>query len=89
MRQGSLGLSEVEALAAGRPVITGVDWGMYRDDPPPVVAATGPDAIAAAVEQLSMDRARAGDLAREGMAWARRNHGFEHHLDLLESAYFG
>jgi glycosyltransferase involved in cell wall biosynthesis len=89
MRQGTLGLSEVEALAAGRPVITGIDSSLYGGDAPPVIGASGPDGIATALEQLSVDGARRDDLARQGIEWARRNHGLEHHLDLLEAAYFG
>jgi len=89
MRQGTLGLSEVEAMAAGRPLITGLDSSLYRDDPPPVIEAFGPDAISTELEQLSVDGSRVGDLARRGIAWAGRNHSLEHHLDLLEAAYFG
>jgi glycosyltransferase involved in cell wall biosynthesis len=89
MRQGILSLSEVEALAVGRPVITGIDWSLYANDPPPVVAVSGPDDIVAALKRLSQDRELVTRLCREGPDWARRNHGFAMHLELLESAYFG
>ena len=32
---------------------------------------------------------RLENLSREGRTWVRRNHGFEKHLPLLETAYFG
>ncbi len=89
MKQGSLGLSEIESLASGRPVITGIDWELYRDDPPPVIQASSPDAIIEAVEQLRQGRLEIGSLANAAMAWAERNHGLEHHLELLEAGYFG
>jgi glycosyltransferase involved in cell wall biosynthesis len=89
MRQGVLGLMEIEALAVGRPVIAAVDSNLYREDPPPVVVATGPDEIVAAVERLKNDPAELARLSAEGRAWALRNHGYAHHLELLESTYFG
>jgi glycosyltransferase involved in cell wall biosynthesis len=89
MRQGILSLSEIEALAVGRPVITGIDWSFYLSDPPPVLAASGPDDIIAAMKRLREDEELVAGLCREGPEWARRNHGFALHLELLESAYFG
>jgi glycosyltransferase involved in cell wall biosynthesis len=89
MQAGSLGLSELEAMAAGRPVITGIDWSLYPEDPPPVVAANDADGIVAAVEKLKGDEKELARLSRDGREWVRRNHGFARHLQLLEAAYFG
>ena len=89
MHQGILSLSELEAMAVGRPVITGIDWSLYPDDPPPVIAADNADDIAGAVERLKDDQAELARLSREGRDWVRRNHGYERHLQLLEIAYFG
>lgn len=89
MRQGILSLMEIEALAAGRPLITAIDWSLYPDDPPPVIAASGGDAIVSAVERLRRDPGELARLSHEGRAWAVRNHSYGHHLQLLESAYFG
>ena len=87
-KQGILSLMEIEALGAGRPLITALDATLYRDDPPPVIAASGPDAIVEAVEKLRNDSAELERLARAGREWAIRNHSYAHHLQLLESAYF-
>jgi Glycosyltransferase len=89
MRQGSLGLSELEAMSAGRPVITGIDWNLYPEDPPPVIAAANADGIVAAVEKLKDDEGELARLSRDGREWVRRNHGYARHLQLLEAAYFG
>ncbi|HVC77913.1 MAG TPA: O-antigen ligase family protein [Candidatus Micrarchaeaceae archaeon] len=89
MNQGSLGLSELEAMAVGRPVITGIDWSLYPEDPPPVIAAGNADEIVEAVERLRGDAAELARLSREGRDWVERNHGYARHLQLLESAYFG
>ena len=89
MHQGILSLSEIEALAAGRPVITGIDWTLYEEDPPPVIAANSAEGIIQAMKQLRGDPSELIRLARAGPDWVRRNHGFTHHLELLEAAYFG
>jgi glycosyltransferase involved in cell wall biosynthesis len=89
MKQGILSLMEIEALAAGRPLITAIDWSLYQDDPPPVIAASGPDEIVAAVDALRSSPDRLADLSRNGRDWALRNHSYAHHLELLQAAYFG
>ncbi len=52
-------------MAVGRPVITGIDWSLYPQDPPPVIAAGNADAIAAAVEKLRNDERELARLSRE------------------------
>jgi glycosyltransferase involved in cell wall biosynthesis len=89
MRQGILSLMEIEALAAGRPLVTALDSTLYEQDPPPVMAASDPDAILAVVEKVRNDPDLLAKLSTDGRAWALRNHSFAHHLELLESAYFG
>ncbi len=88
MRQGILSLMEIEALAAGRPLITAVNWDLYRDDPPPVIHAGSADEILAAVSSLKDNPAELSRLSREGREWAVRNHSYAHHLQLLEASYF-
>lgn len=89
MRQGSLGLSELEAMAVGRPVITGIHSRNYAEDPPPVIPAAGADDVAAAVERLKDATEELARLSREGREWVLRNHSFARNLQLLEEAYFG
>ena len=89
MEQGALGLSELEAMAAGRPLISGINRDLYPGDKPPVVSSYDPDELVEQVEKLKDDSRRLENLSREGRAWVRRNHGFERHLQLLEAAYFG
>ena len=90
MEQGALGLSEVEAMAAGRPLITGIDRSLYyAGDKPPVVSSGNPEELVDQIEVLREDAKRLANLSREGREWVRRNHGYERHLELLEQAYFG
>lgn len=88
MRQGILSLMEIEALAAGRPLVTAVNWDLYREDPPPVVHAATPGEIVSAVESMSADHSELARLSREGREWAVRNHSYARHLQLLEATYF-
>jgi Glycosyl transferases group 1 len=88
MRQGILSLMEIEALGAGRPLITAVDWSLYPDDPPPVLSASAPEAIVEAVERLRDHPEELSRLSAGGRDWAMRNHSYAHHLRLLEKAYF-
>jgi len=80
MRQGSLGLSELEAMAAG---------GGPEQQLVALGAAATPDRIADAIEKLKDDEVELARLSRDGQEWVRRNHGFARHLRLLEEAYFG
>jgi len=89
MEQGALGLSELEAMAAGRPLISGINRELYPGDKPPVVSSYSADELVEQVERLKDDSRRLENLSREGRAWVRRNNGFERHLQLLETAYFG
>lgn len=89
MHQGILSLMEIEALAAGRPLITAVDWTLYEDDRPPVVRASGPQEVISAVEDLLSKPERLASLSREGRDWVRRNHSPARHLQVLEAGYFG
>jgi glycosyltransferase involved in cell wall biosynthesis len=89
MRQGVLGLMEIEALAVGRPVICAIDSDLYRNDPPPVIQASNPDEIVAAVERLRDHPAELAEISRRSHEWAERNHGYRQHLKLLEQTYFG
>ncbi|HEX6464752.1 MAG TPA: glycosyltransferase, partial [Vicinamibacterales bacterium] len=89
MQQGILSLMEIEAMAAGRPVITGINLDLYRDDPPPVLRASDPERIIAAVESLRSRPQELARLSRDGRDWVVRNHSHAHHLEVLEAAYFG
>jgi len=89
MEQGVLGLMEIEALAAGRPLVAAIDWSLYPDDPPPIIRAADADEIVTAVEALMSMPERLPALAQKGWEWTFRNHSYAHHLDLLQSAYFG
>ena len=88
MHQGILSLMEIETMAAGRPLVTGINWDLYRDDPPPVMRASNEDESAHAVERLNADDRELARLSGDGREWVRRNHSYARHLKILESSYF-
>lgn len=72
-RLGALGLSELEAMACGRPVVAHVDSNLY-DDPPPVRSTTDADALARELDLLldrPHERATTGEAARR---WTVEHH---------------
>jgi glycosyltransferase involved in cell wall biosynthesis len=89
LHQGILSLMEIEALASGRPVVTGINRELYSDDPPPVLRATYPDEVVRAVQSAKTNGSKLVQRSSDGRAWVTRNHGYDKHLKLLEAAYFG
>jgi glycosyltransferase involved in cell wall biosynthesis len=87
MRQGILSLSELEALAVGRVVITGLDQRLYRTDPPPVAHASNGDELISTLKRLIDHPEEASSLSRSGPAWIERHHSPKTHLRHLRQAY--
>ena len=88
MHQGILSLSELEALAAGRPVITRLNAELYPDDTPPVVNVRSAEEIVQALQLLkSGDGATLGRLGRAGQDWVQRHHGLAAHQKRLIEIY--
>jgi glycosyltransferase involved in cell wall biosynthesis len=87
MHQGILSLSELEALAAGRPVLTRINLALYADDPPPVIRVENAAEIASALRRLAREPALLRQTVEEGQAWVRRNHGIAGHRAVLMDTY--
>jgi glycosyltransferase involved in cell wall biosynthesis len=87
MEQGVPGLSELEAMAAGRAVIMRLDSSLFRDDPPPVVNVSSGSDVAGAIERLQSDPGQAAALSESGPSWVQRHHGLEAHVRVLLDAY--
>lgn len=74
---GSLGVSELESMACGKPVVCYVDQAMYDqwyDKPPPVISARHADAVAEAVSRLVQLKTLREDVGRQGREWVLRYH---------------
>ena len=84
VRQGAVGMAELEALACGRPVVAWFNQPhIYAEEPPFVRAVDGFD-IASAVAQLVDDPAMRDRLGAEGRAWIQRYHRLDQAIDRVE-----
>lgn len=72
-RVPALGVSELEAMSVGRPVVTNVDLRLY-DPPPPVLVAADAAAAAREVRRLLDDPAAGDALGLAGKRWVEANH---------------
>jgi glycosyltransferase involved in cell wall biosynthesis len=87
MAQGVPGLSELEALAAGRPVLMRLDPSLAGADPPPVVNVASGDELVASIGALEGDPSRVRRLSSEGRTWVERNHSLRAHARVLIQNY--
>jgi glycosyltransferase involved in cell wall biosynthesis len=84
LRQGAMGLSELEALAAARVVLMRLD---ATDDPPPVINVSSGDEILSAIVRLQNEPDEVSRIARSGREWVRAHNGLSVHADALNAAY--
>jgi len=89
MRQGVPGLSELEAMAAGRVVLMALDPRLYPTNPPPVVNVQSAPQIAQRLRDMDGDPAEIGRLSRAGRDWVEANHSLRAHAEALIRAYEG
>lgn len=81
---GILAVSEVEALAAGAPMVVPVALPLYAGDPPPVHAGGVDDAVSAAVGLLDGTVAHEPEKVRQ---WVADHHGVEHSVDAVAAVH--
>jgi glycosyltransferase involved in cell wall biosynthesis len=77
---GILAASEVEALAAGTPLVVPVPLPLYTDVDPPVYGGSVPEAAEAVRALLDGSQAHDPEVARK---WVRDRHGVEHAVDTV------
>jgi glycosyltransferase involved in cell wall biosynthesis len=89
MEQGVPGLSELEALAAGRVVLMRLDPALAGEDPPPVVDAANGGDLVERIRALQGDPAEVRRLSSVGREWVERNHSLRAHAEILIRLYRG
>ncbi len=92
LRLGGLGVTELEALATGAPVIAAVRDGLSRVEPyyrsdPPVLSGDAPDSVVDQVASLLANRDSLMGLGTKGKEWVREYHSVERVASLYESEY--
>jgi glycosyltransferase involved in cell wall biosynthesis len=71
---GALGMTELDALARARPVVTRFEYPDAYAAPPPVAAASSAAEIVASVEALMADESLRRSLGESGREWVRGEH---------------
>jgi hypothetical protein len=81
---GILAVSELEALAAGAPMVLPVPLPLYEQTPPPVHGGSVDDATEAAVALLDGSLAHEPEKVRQ---WVADHHGVEHAVDIVAAVH--
>ncbi len=87
VRDGAVGMAEIEAMACGRPLVARFRYGDAYPEPPPIVDAADGVAIADAVAELLAAPAARADLGGRTRAWAVRYHAREVAAARVEAVY--
>jgi glycosyltransferase involved in cell wall biosynthesis len=87
MEQGVAGLSELEAIAAGRIVLMSIDHRLYTHETPPVVRVSDSHDLVARLRELRGDTAELHRLSLAGRAWMQSHHSLEAHARALVACY--
>ena len=83
---GALGLSELEAMSAGAPVLAFLEPGLYEGEVP-VISTAGPEQIASECLRLLEDRAAAASLGERARQFVVEKHAIPVVVDQLVSIY--
>lgn len=81
---GILAVSEIEALAAGAPMVVPVPLPLYDDSPPPVLGGSVADAVAAAVSVLDGSVPHEPEKVRQ---WAHDHYDVGHAVDTVAAVH--
>jgi glycosyltransferase involved in cell wall biosynthesis len=87
---GFYGISALEAMAVGRPVLVFLDpHGLRKlgEEPPPVVSVHTEEEICAALCRLAEDRSDAEAIGAQAREWMIRHHGWESVVDRYLALY--
>jgi glycosyltransferase involved in cell wall biosynthesis len=87
MAQGVAGLSELEAMAAGRIVLMAIDQRLYAGDAPPVVGVSAEHGLVERLRALRTDTAELRRISAAGRAWMEAHHSLQAHAQTLVRAY--
>jgi glycosyltransferase involved in cell wall biosynthesis len=71
---GAVGLSELEALACGKPVCCYFDYEQYYPEQPPFLNSKSADKTVSTVFELMADRAKLCEVGAQGRDWVTRYH---------------
>lgn len=73
---GSMGMTELESLACGRPVVCNFQYPGFYPQPPPIFCATDPVQAAEHLAALLENPALRLSAGQQGRAWVEQYHGY-------------
>jgi len=89
LRLGILSMSEMEAMACGKPIVGQYRYPEVYGEVPPVFAGETADELAGQVMSLADDATRRAAVGQESRAWVVKNHDYRTIARLLERYYHG
>ena len=83
---GAIGMAELEAMAAARPVVTWFRFDTAYPEHPPLIRAVDGRDLAAAIVRLVDSPQQRDDLGSRARAWVQRYHSLERAAEAVEAA---
>ena len=84
---GILSMSELEAMACAKPVVSYFNYPEVYDEPPPLVSGRNPEEVAEKMTALVEDRSARRELGDRGRSWVEGHHDYLRVARLLEGHY--
>jgi len=84
---GILSMSELEAMACGKPVVSFFDYPQVYDEPPPVFSTRDPREGAEMLANLLQDERARREAGEKSRAWVEEHHGHVEIARLVERHY--
>ncbi|MEX0801430.1 MAG: glycosyltransferase family 4 protein [Dehalococcoidia bacterium] len=84
---GIVSMSELEAMASGRPVVSFFDYPQVYDEPPPLFSTRDPEEGAETLARLLDDPDLRRQSGEAGRAWVEKHHECQHVAGIVEGHY--
>jgi len=87
LKLGAIGMSELEAMALGMPVISKFNYDFFYKEPPPFVKVTSSNELVKEIENLVNNPVLREEIGLKSKDWVKRNHDYKTIFDRLLKEY--
>ncbi len=84
---GALGMSELEAMACGKPVLSFFNYPQAYDEPPPIFSTRDAEEGAEMLARLVEDQQLRKEAGEKGRAWVEKHHEYVNVAKFVEGRY--